>query len=160
MAANLLDDWKNLGAGRVNEVNPSSAFPLLRWMSGKPDNLEACAYINEKFFYIPPKMVISLLYLTGKSGFFKYPKKSAEEKDDKFYILMKESTKKLYNWSELEYKKNKIVVEPLFNDEKYVQELATRLGFTKEECKIAGIKFEVKKYEYRPKSTIDIFSFM
>ena len=155
----MLNAYKNLSTGNLAEVNKSFAYPLMRWLSGNPANLEACEYINTKFFSIPPEMVISLLYLSTKKGFVKYPKRVKDDKDDKFYELMRKSVKQLYSWSETEYTKNKVIIEPLFNDDEYVKSVAKQIGFSAQECKLAGIKIEVKKLEYK-KPIVGLDAFM
>ena len=83
------DEWKNLNAKRLLDINPSSAFPLMRWMSGKPDNLQACSVIDELFFKIPPSMVISLLSASCVGGFLKYPKATKTESVEEDELIKK-----------------------------------------------------------------------
>lgn len=138
----MFNSWKALSAHRIDEVDPKFAFPLLRWMSGKPENLAATAYINELFFKVPPTVVISLLSVNCKGGFFKYPKATKEEKSAKEELL-KEKIKQLYKWSDSEYEKNKTVVNLID-----VNEINKIIGLDKKECKILGVEYGERKYKF------------
>ncbi len=146
----MINAFKNLCVGKLEAIPNNFSFPLMRWLSGNPHNLEACEFINTKFFFIPPQMVFSLLNLTTKKGFTKYPKGLKAEKENKTTTLIKESIKTYHSWSELEYNKNLEVVEKFLSDKDFYQILNEKIGFSKEECKLLGLKYEVKKHEPRP----------
>ncbi len=142
MAANLLEEWKNLCAKRIDLVNPASAYPLLRWMSGKHTNLQACAEIDELFFKVPPSVVISLLSTKCVGGFIKYPKKTPSDKATRDE-LFREKVKQYFKWSDNEFEKNKSVVE--FID---VNEMARHIGLDKKESKILGVEYAERKFKF------------
>jgi hypothetical protein len=145
----VFNNWKLLCSGKINEVDSKLSYPLLRWMSGKESNLDACANIDTLFFKVPPAIIISLLYTNCKGGYFKYPKATKALSSEK-EILLKEKIKLFYKWSNSEYEKNKIVIE--FID---INKLNKIIGFDKKECKILGVKYEEKKYKFtdKPRTT-------
>ena len=139
---NLLDDWKNLCAKRIDAVTPGSAFPLLRWMSGKPENLLMCANIDELFFKVPPSVVISLLSANCVGGWIKYPKKTPTEKNTRD-DLFKEKVKQFFKWSDREFEKNISVMQ--FVD---IKDIARHIGLDKKESKILGVEYAERKYKF------------
>jgi hypothetical protein len=146
----MFNNWKLLCSGRINEVDSKMAYPLLRWMSGQPQNLPACADIAYLYFKVPTPVVISLLHTNCKGGFFKYPKASKELKDPRGELL-KEKTMQLYHWSGAEYDKHKAVIE--FID---VNEINKVIGLDKKECKTLGVDYAERKFKFttdKPKPT-------
>jgi hypothetical protein len=142
--SNLLDDWKALGQKDINAINPSSAFPLLRWASGNEKNLLACEKINEYFFRVPNTFVISMLVANCKTGFYKYPKKTKLEEDERGELIQKYICK-IYNWSKLEYRKNKKII----NEENAIELIKNSCGLDKKECRILGVEYgTIKKYKF------------
>jgi len=142
----MLNSWKALNSGDLVNVDKNKAFPMMRWMSSKPDNLQSCARIDELFFSVPSTMVISLLYANCKGGFLKYPKATKIDDTD-IEELIKKYLCKLNNWSAREYEKNKMVVNGL-NQKDLLDFLNKRVGFDKKECKIAGIDYTIKKFKF------------
>lgn len=138
----MFNNWKLLCAGRSNEVDPKFAYPLLRWMSGKESNLEACADINFLFFKIEPSMVITLLGTRCKGGFFKYPKKTKAE-NSAYDELLREKIMQYYGWSSIEFEKNKGMLQ--FID---VNELNKKIGFNEKECRTLGVAYEKTKHKF------------
>lgn len=155
----MFNNWKLLCSGNLNEVNPSMAFPLMRWMSGKETNLEQCAKIDEIFFKVPPSIIISLLYTNCKGGFFKYPKAVKEVESDKEEIIRK-YLKQIYGWSNFEYNKNKKTLMLLnINWGEFINQ---KIGLDKKEAKLLGVLYETKKQKFtgtnKPKSAgLDMF---
>ena len=138
----MYNNWRTLCDGQPHLVDPKFAFPLMRWMSGKPTNLEACAWINTLFFKVPTDVVISLLHANCKGGFVKYPKKTKVVDDDK-EELFREKVKQLYHWSDSEYEKN-ISVTYLID----VNDINKTIGLDKKECKILGVEYAERKYKF------------
>lgn len=138
----MFNNWKLLCAGRIHEVDPKFAFPLLRWMSGKESNLQACADIDFLFFKVPPEIVISLLGTQCRGGFFKYPKKTKAE-SSAYDDLLKEKVMQYYGWSSVEYEKNKTVIDFI-----KIEELNRKIGFNDKECKTLGVAYERTKYKF------------
>lgn len=158
MASNLLDDWKALNSGKLSEINKNSAKPLLRWMSGKPENLQACERIEELFYSVPSEVVISLLYANCKGGFFKYPKKTPTPEDEK-WELVKKYLCQIYGWSGNEFEKNKQTI----NFNVAINFIHQRVGLDKKECKVLGVDYgAVTKYKFtdKPKPVTGLSAFL
>ena len=153
----MLNTFKALQAGRLMECQNQFAFPVMRWMSGAPENLEVCSLVDINFFRIKPEMVFSLLYQCPKKGFLKYPKKTKAESDEREEIIER-TVKKLYCWSDMEYEKNKRVIP---DTDEFITELNKIAGFDQKECKKLGIDFKkAEKYEFKDKpKTKNIFEF-
>jgi len=139
----MFNSWKSLCAGRLTEVDPKFAYPLLRWMSGKESNLQACSNIDFLFFKVSPEIVISLLAVNCKGGFFKYPKRTKAE-SSAYDDLFKEKAMQYYRWSSAEYEKNKTVTHLID-----IQEVNRKIGFSDKECKTLGVAYDkATKYKF------------
>ena len=152
----MFENFKNLKAGKLNIVNDSMLYPLLRWCSGSKTDLAHCRLVNQVFFFIPKNIQKTLLYsgLKDKSFYIKYPK-SVKIKADKKFELQKELSKKYFNWSEQEFNRN-ISNLPYINWE----EILIALGCEQSDYKILGIKHAVqipiyKKPKKKAKTLMD-----
>lgn len=132
----MLNSFKALKSGNLDQVNDNMLYPLLRWSSGSIQDLPWCAKVNQVFFFIPKEMQKSLLYigLRDKNPFMKYPK-GAKEKEDKTFELKKVLAKKYYSWSEQEFQRNLSVLDKI-----NWLEVANALGCETKEYKILGLK--------------------
>lgn len=157
MTTNLLEEWKKLQQKRITEIDKNTAFPLLRWSSGNPNNLPACTMINELFFKVDAKIIISLLAANcNVNGYVQYPKKNKQTSNER-EELIKEYICKIYDWSQREYEKNKSVL----NEDDCVRLIQERCGLNKKECKILGVEYgTIKKYKFtadKPRSNLSSF---
>ena len=155
----MFNTFKALQAGKLDKCESKFAFPVMRWMSGAPENLSICSKADIAFYKIKPKMIFSLLAACPRKGFIKYPKKAKKQKDD-FMDIIIPYIKKQYGWSEREFANNKKIIEILLERPGYLEELNKLFGFNKAECKKLDIKYKVDKYEFKTgPTTKDLFSF-
>ena len=152
----MFENFKNLKAGKLNIVNDSMLYPLLRWCSGSKTDLAHCRLVNQVFFFIPKNIQKTLLYsgLKDKSFYIKYPK-SVKIKADKKFELQKELSKKYFNWSDQEFNRN-ISNLPYINWE----EILIALGCEQSNYKILSIKDKAIKAVTKPsKKSKTLFDF-
>ena len=137
-------------------IDTNKAFPLMRWMSGAKENLLMTEKANKMFFKVKPKFILSYLHFNKRNkGFIRYPKK-AKNTDETLEIL-RPYIKKLYQWSDKDIEKNKIVIDLMLKKEQFVKYLNDSIGLDKADAKKFGINTEIKKQEF--KSRADLFSF-
>ena len=143
----MFENFKNLKAGKLDTVNDSMLYPLLRWCSGSKADLAHCRLVNQVFFFIPKNIQKTLLYsgLTDKSFYIKYPK-STKVKADKKFELQKELAKKYFSWSEQEFNRNILNLS-------YInwEEILIALGCEQSDYKILGIKYIAQIVSKKPK---------
>ncbi len=93
-------------SGRVSEVDPGMAYPLLRWASGPVENVHEMARINRQFFWMPPEMVLAAIYAGAVTRCIgRYPRADRVE-ENKEAAARKEILMKYYEWSEQEYERS------------------------------------------------------
>jgi hypothetical protein len=155
----MLNTFKALQSQHLLQCEDKFAFPVMRWMSGAPENLAICEFANRHFFKLKPKILFSILSQCPKRGFLKYPKKTKAKEDETLEIL-RPYLKQLYGWSDKELATNSSIVELLTDKPEFLQELNQKLGFSKEDCKKLGISYKVEKYEFTAKPAAkNLFSF-
>lgn len=135
----MLESFKNLKTGNIDQVDNNKLFPLLRWSSGSVKDLSWCNIVNKYMFFVDKEIIKGLLYigLQDNNPYIKYPK-ATKEKVDKVFELKKTLAKKYYSWSEQEFNRNISMVD--FID---WNEVALALGCDKKERKLLGLK-EIK----------------
>jgi len=142
----MLNNFKYLKSGQLNNVDTSMLMPLLRWCSGSQKDLLWCQEVNKYLFSVDNNIMRGLLYigLQDKNAYQKYPKAS-KTITDKVFELQKDLAKRFYFWSEQECQRN------LCNFA-YIDwnEVALALGCDTKERKLLGlseikIKREVKQ---------------
>lgn len=155
----MLDTFKNLQAGRLEQCENKFAYPILRWMSGAVENLDICLKANILFFKVSPQFIFSLLYSCPKKGFLKYPKKT-KSKEDETLAIITPYLKKLYGWGDNELSANLNVINILIDKPEFIEMINDKIGIDKSDAKKLGLNFKVKKYEYKkPEPTKNLFSF-
>lgn len=146
----MIESMNNLREGKIENIPDNMLRTLTIWSSGYWKNTNLCNFINKHFFFVKPKILISLLSLgiDKNQRFIRYPK-SAKDKDDKLEII-KPYLKKIYKWGEREFNFQKNIVIGLMTDKKFLNDLNKKVGFDKSECKKLGIEFKVFNVE-KPK---------
>ncbi len=156
----MLDEMENLKKGDIDNIPTNMLFPLMTWNSGEASNIRACNEVNKLFYFVKPRILMGLLSLTinKNTRFIRYPKTKAEK--DKKLLILKPHLKKLYKWSEREWKLNLVHTKPLTGDKEFLRELSIIVGMEKKECKALGIEFKKFKINKIPKRvTRSLFSF-
>jgi hypothetical protein len=161
----LLDAIVDIKRGNFDKKYNSMLYAINRWNSGCDKygrflNFESSYVINKYLFVVPQKMTMSYMYCTYKlhnmrgqpALFLKFPKKSKTEKNEKINVIVK-YLKEIYNWSEIECKKNMSIIEFYSTDMNFINWLDTYVGFEKKEKKLFGIKCNLK---VKKKVDIDI----
>ena len=103
----MINNLKNLKAGRPDLVDGRMLYPLLRWSSGSQLNLEACSTINKYLFSVHSDIIKNWLSLSlkDKNPYIKYPK-ATKETDDKAFELKKTLAMDFFGWSVQELERN------------------------------------------------------
>ena len=137
----MLNNFRFLKTGKLDLVNDSMLYPILRWCSGSKQDLIWCETVNKYFFYLPNNIKKTMLYvgLTDQNPYIKYPK-SAKQKNDKSYNLKCDLAKKYFGWSNQELSRN---ITNLDRIDWYDVLLA--LGCESKDYKILGIKEDKPK---------------
>lgn len=121
----MLNNFRMLKSGMLDNVDDSKLYPLLRWTSGSEKDLNWCNEVNKQFFWVDKSIMKGLLYLgINNRGIGKYPK-SGIEKDKKF-DFRKALIKQYFKWSEQEFWRNYSVTLNL-NIETIAKELGIKL---------------------------------
>lgn len=143
----MLDNFKKLKSGKIEEVDPKMVYPLLRWCSGSPKDLKWCEEVNNLFFRIDRTLARDLLGLgiRDKNVFMKYPKalkvKMTKAEEVKRVILME-----YYGWSKQELDRNPGAIEKAEWDI-----IATELGSDDKTRKVLGLPPVEKKAKKKVK---------
>ena len=90
-------------------------------------------------------------------GMLRYPK-SKLEKDPK-YEMVKDYIKSIYNWSEIDCKANKMIIEMALNDKEFTETLCHHCGFDNSERKKFGMDI-IKKNDITVKKSRGIFDYL
>ena len=93
---------RSLVRGNIENIPTNMLYPLLRWTSGHVPNVKVCNEVNKYFFYVKPEVLLRWLSVTINK-FGKYPK-ATKTKNDSIDII-KTHLKKIYGWSNNEFKK-------------------------------------------------------
>lgn len=143
----MIEDMTKLQKGLIEEINTQMLFPLLRWLSGRKDNLLICSYVNKMFFFVKPNILLHILHLNMK-GFGKYPKPS-DTKSEKIKII-EPYVSKYYKWSKNEFRKNIFWINKNIEDKLFLNMLNEMVGFEKDECK--KLQLDFKKIDEKSKA--------
>lgn len=143
----MMNNFKALKSGNLENVNPSMLFPLLRWCSGSVVDLKWCNEVNKNFFNIPPEIQKGLIHigLKDKNPYMKYPK-STKLEENKIFELKKLLSMKYYFWSEQEFNRN-------IQNLDYINwaEILKALGCDSKDYKTLGIEEVKTKITKHPK---------
>ena len=138
----MLEAFKNLKSGHLENIDNNKLFPLLRWSSGSKQDLAWCNVVNKYLFSVDNEIIKGLLYLglKDKNPYQKYPKAS-KIVEDKTFLLQKTLAKRFYFWSGQEFQRNLSNLE-------YIdwEEVAMALGCDKKERKLLSLpEIKLKK---------------
>jgi hypothetical protein len=135
----MLNNYKNLINGNLNNVDNNMLYPLLRWCSSSIYNISEINNVNKLFFYSDKEMMKGLMFLSLKmKQIDKYPK-GIKEENEQVFELKKQLIKQYFKWSENEFNKNINVIQ--FLDIKYI---ALSFGYSEKELKLLNINYEIK----------------
>jgi len=59
----LIESFKNIQSGNIENIPNNQLFPLFMWNSNNPKNVSVCNFINKHFFYTQPEILKGLLSL-------------------------------------------------------------------------------------------------
>ena len=152
----MLNNFKSLKSGRLNNVDTSMLMLLLRWCSGSQKDLLWCQEVNKYLFSVDNNIMCGLLYigLQDKNVYQKYPKAS-KTITDKVFELQKDLAKRFYFWSEQECQRN--LCNFVYID---WNEVALALGCDTKERKLLGLsEIKIKKEVTPAKKTKTLFDF-
>lgn len=121
----MFEEMKKLMAGRIHEVDPRLAHPLLRWASGPVANIHAMAEVNRRFFWMSPEMALSAIYAAARvRRIGKFPK--SERKKDDGDAAARELIMTYFGWSEQELSRSN---PDLVMDRVDLDAIAEELGY-------------------------------
>jgi len=153
----MLEAMKKFQAGNLLEIDKNKTFPLMRWLSGSPENLLVCEKANKMFFKVKPEIILSYLYLNKKNkSFIRYPKKS--KSNNEALEILRPYIKKMYQWSDRDIEKNKIVVERLVEDEKFINHINNTIGLEKADAKKFGVDKKIEKQIFSKRKDLFMFT--
>jgi len=154
----LIEVMDKIREEKIGDIKDNTLYPSMMWFSNYWKNTKYCNFINKHFFFVNPKILLGLLSLTVDKNrkFIKYPK-SKQEKDKKMEVI-KPYLKKIYGWGEREFQFQVHLIN--LDDLTFIHEINKKVGFSKQECKILGIKLKNFKVE-KPKDnkTMSLFQF-
>ncbi|NCD06444.1 MAG: hypothetical protein EOL97_10015 [Spirochaetia bacterium] len=154
----ILEAMIDIKKGKFDKRYNQYLYPIVRWNSGndkfgKMMNFQTSFYINQYLFVVPQKMTMSYMYFSYKMHknfktgqeclYLKYPKKDVKEKTEKYDVIVK-YLKHIYNWSNVECKKNSDLINYYAENKDFITWLDNYVGFEKKEKKLFKIKLDLK----------------
>ena len=131
----MMNNLKNLKAGRPDLVDGRMLYPLLRWSSGSQLDLESCSAINRYLFSVHSDIIKNWLSISlkDKNPYIKYPK-ATKEAEDKTFELKKTLVMEFFGWSVQELERNSEIFD--YIDFSVV---ADSLGIDNKQRKLLGL---------------------